>query len=67
MTTSAPLGISIIFPALMLAVKKLTFEDARPLAFSYFYGAMILGAIFGGPIIDWIRMTQKQRSFKYNH
>ena len=55
MTTIAPLAISVVFPALLLAVKKLTFENARPFAFSLFYGAMVLGAIFGGPIIDWIR------------
>jgi fucose permease len=29
-TTIAPLGLSIIFPVLMLGVKKLTKETARP-------------------------------------
>jgi MFS family permease len=29
-TTIAPLGLSIIFPVLMLGVKKLTNENARP-------------------------------------
>jgi MFS family permease len=29
MVTIAPFGISIIFPCLVLAVKKLTFENAR--------------------------------------
>lgn len=67
MVTIAPLGISIIFPALILAVKKLTFENSRPLAFSFFFGAMVLGAVFGGPIIDWIRHDFKLTTLRYNH
>lgn len=67
MTTLAPLAVSVIFPALMLGVKKLTFENARPFAFSLFYGAMVLGAIFGGPIIDWIRHDFKQVNYHYDH
>jgi hypothetical protein len=30
MVTLAPLGISIVYPSLVLGVKKLTKEDARP-------------------------------------
>lgn len=67
MTTIAPFGISIIFPALVLAVKKLTFENARPLAFSIFFGAMVTGAVFGGPIIDWIRLDFKYTTLHYDH
>lgn len=59
MCVPAPLAVSIIFPSLLLAIKKLTFENARPFAFSLYYGAMVLGAIFGGPIIDWIRHDAK--------
>lgn len=67
MTTLAPLAVSVIFPALILAIKKLTYENARPFAFSLFYGAMVLGAIFGGPIIDWIRHDFKQVNYRYDH
>ena len=67
MTTIMPLGISIVFPALILGIKKLTFENARPLAFSIFFGAMIIGAIFGGPVIDWIRHDYKQTTWTYTH
>ena len=55
MLTVIPMGISIVFPSLMLGVKRLTKEDARPIGFNIFYGAMVLGAIFGGPIVDLIR------------
>ena len=51
----------------MLAVKRLTKESARPLAFSIFFGAMILGAVFGGPIVDWIRHDYKHASITYTH
>lgn len=67
MTTIMPLGISIIFPGLILGVKKLTFENARPMAFSFFFGAMIVGAIFGGPVIDWIRHDYKTTTWHYSH
>ena len=67
MNTIAPLGVSIIFPALTLGVKKLTFENARPLAFSIFFGAMVMGAVFGGPIIDWIRYDYKTTTLHYDH
>ena len=67
MVTVLPLGISIIYPVLVLGVKRLCFENARPQAFSLFYAAMIIGAIVGGPIVDWIRHDYKQTSFKYQH
>lgn len=67
MCTIAPLAISILFPVLLLAIKKLTFENARPLAFSLYYGAMVLGAVFGGPIIDFIRAEFKQTNYNYDH
>lgn len=66
MVTLAPLGISIVYPSLVLGVKKLTKEDARPQAFSIFYGAMILGAVIGGPCVDLIRL-KKYNTFNYSH
>jgi Na+/glutamate symporter len=67
MTTIAPLAISIIFPALVLGVKKLTFEDSRPFAYSVFFGFMVIGVIFGGPIVDWIRHDYKTTTWHYTH
>lgn len=67
MLTLFPFAISLIFPTLVLAVKRLTLESARPLAFSIFFGAMILGAVFGGPIVDWIRHDYKHSSVTYKH
>lgn len=67
MLTILPFAISLIFPVLVLAVKRLTKESARPLAFSIFFGAMILGAVFGGPIVDWIRHDYKHASVSYPH
>ena len=66
MTTIGPLGISILFPVLILGVKKLTKENARPQAFSFFYGAMILGAVVRGPIVDLLRLGKSTR-FTYTH
>lgn len=66
MTTIGPFGISILFPVLILGVKKLTKENARPQAFSFFYGAMILGAVVGGPIVDLLRLG-KSTKFSYSH
>ena len=62
-----PLGISIIYPVLVLGVKRLCKVNARPQAFAIFYAAMILGAIVGGPIVDWIRHDYKMTTFKYTH
>lgn len=67
MLTIAPLGISIVVPVLVLAIKRLTKENARPLAFNIFFGAMILGACFGGPTVDWIRHDYKHTSVTYRH
>lgn len=67
MVTVIPLGISIVFPSLMLGVKRLTREDARPIGFNIFFGAMVLGAIFGGPIVDFIRSDYKTTKFTYHH
>ena len=67
MLTVIPMGISIVFPSLMLGVKRLTKEDARPIGFNIFYGAMVLGAIFGGPIVDLIRQDYKSTTFNYHH
>jgi hypothetical protein len=67
MTTVFPLGISIIYPTLLLAVKRLMKENARPEGFSFFYGFMILGAVFGGPVVDWIRHDYKTTSWQYHH
>ena len=67
MLTVAPFGISVIFPCLVLGIKKLTFENARPQAFSIFYAAMVLGAVFGGFVVDWIRHDYKHASVQYHH
>lgn len=67
MVTFGPFGISIIFPASILGVKKLTRENARPMAFSFFFGAMVIGAIFSGPIVDWIRHDYKTTTWPYDH
>jgi len=56
MCTINPFGISIIFPCLVLGIKKLTPSGAvRALAFSIFYAFMVLGALVGGPLVDFIR------------
>lgn len=56
MSTIGPFGISLIFPGQVLGIKKLTTPGPmRVLAFNLFYGAMILGGIIGGPIVDYIR------------
>lgn len=62
-----PFGVSLIYPTLTLGIKRLTKENARPEAFSFFYGAMIVGAVFGGPIVDWIRHDYKTTSWEYHH
>ena len=67
MTTVLPLGISITFPALILGVKRLTKENARPIGFNIFYGAMVLGAIVGGPLVDFIRHDYKTTTYIYHH
>lgn len=67
MTTVLPLGISIVFPALILGVKRLTKENARPIGFNIFYGAMVLGAIVGGPLVDYIRHDFKSTAYVYHH
>lgn len=56
MCTISPFGISIIFPCLVLGVKKLTDPGAlRSLGFSIFYAFMVLGCLLGGPLVDFIR------------
>lgn len=67
MVTLIPFGISLIFPTLLLGVKRLTKENARPEAFSFFYGFMIAGAVFAGPIVDWIRHDYKTTTWDYHH
>jgi hypothetical protein len=67
MLTIFPFGISLICPALILGIKRITLKSGRDLGFSIFYAAMILGAVFGGPIVDWIRHDYKQTSWEYIH
>ena len=56
MCTISPFGISILFPCLVLGVKKLTFKGPfRNLSFSVFYAFMVFGGLLGGPIVDFIR------------
>ena len=67
MVTFLPFGVSIVFPCLILGVKKLTTEEVRPTGFGIYYGAMVLGAIFGGPAVDWIRHDYKTTTWHYSH
>ena len=67
LVTIAPFSISILIPVLTLGIKKLTSETNRPYAFSIYMGAMVLGAIFGGPIVDWIRADFKTTTWNYTH
>lgn len=56
MCSISPFGISIIFPCLVLGVKKLTNDGPfRKLCFSIYYGFMVVGGVLGGPIVDYIR------------
>jgi MFS family permease len=68
MCTISPFGISIIFPSLVLGIKKLSHPGPmRTLAFNIFYAAMVLGAMLGGPIVDFIRRDIGKTSFEYLH
>ena len=68
MATISPFGISIIFPCLILGVKKLTLDGpVRSLSFSILYAFMILGALLGGPIVDFIRRDIGKTQFEYLH
>ena len=56
MCSISPFGISIIFPCLVLGVKKLTHEGPfRKQCFSIYFGFMVIGGVLGGPIVDFIR------------
>ena len=66
LTTVGPLGLAIIFPVLLLGTKKLTRESVRTQAFSFLQGAMILGAVLAGPIVDLLRLS-KTTTFEYTH
>jgi MFS family permease len=39
----------------------------RILAFNIYYGAMILGGVLGGPIVDYIRRDIGKTQFEYYH
>lgn len=68
MCTISPFGISIIFPCLVLGVKKLTHTGpVRSLGFSVFYAFMVMGALLGGPIVDFIRRDIGKTQFEYIH
>jgi MFS family permease len=68
MCTISPFGISIIFPCLVLGIKKLTEPGpARSLGFSIFYAFMVLGALLGGPLVDFIRRDIGKTYFEYLH
>ena len=64
--TIAPLGLAILFPVLLLGAKKLTKPNVRTQAFSFLQGAMILGAVLAGPIVDLLRLS-KTTSLEYTH
>ena len=68
MCTISPFGVSIIFPTLVLAVKKLSHPGAmRSLAFNFYYGFMVFGALLGGPLVDFIRRDIGKTQFEYLH
>ena len=68
MCTINPFGISILFPTHVLGVKKLTYNGSmRVLAFNIYYGAMIFGAMIGGPLVDYIRRDIGKVQFEYLH
>lgn len=53
---------------MVLGVKKLTHTGAvRSLAFSVFYAFMVMGALLGGPIVDFIRRDIGKTQFEYIH
>lgn len=39
----------------------------RILSFNIYYGAMILGGVLGGPIVDYIRRDIGKTQFEYYH
>jgi MFS family permease len=56
MCSISPFGISIIFPCLVLGVKRLSGDGPfRKLCFSIYFGFMVIGGVLGGPIVDYIR------------
>jgi hypothetical protein len=68
MCTISPFGISIIFPCLVLGIKKLTTDGSfRKLSFSVFFGFMVIGGLVGGPIVDFIRRDIGKTQFEYLH
>jgi predicted MFS family arabinose efflux permease len=68
MCTISPFGISIIFPCLVLGVKNLSNAGPmRTFAFNMFFASMVLGALLGGPIIDYIRRDVGKTQFEYLH
>ena len=68
MCTISPFGISIMFPCLVLGIKKLSHSGPmRVLAFNIYYAAMIIGALLGGPIVDYIRRDIGKTQFEYLH
>ena len=68
MCTISPFGISIIFPSLVLGIKKLSHAGPmRSLAFNLFYASMVLGALMGGPLVDFIRRDIGKTTFEYLH
>jgi hypothetical protein len=53
---------------LVLGVKKLTHTGpVRSLGFSVFYAFMVMGALLGGPIVDFIRRDIGKTQFEYIH
>lgn len=69
MCTISPFGISIIFPCLVLGVKKLTSDDGsfRKLSFSIYFAFMVIGGVLGGPLVDFIRRDIGKTQFEYLH
>lgn len=68
MMTISPFGISIIFPCLVLGIKKLTTDGSfRKLSFSVYYAFMVLGGLLGGPLVDFIRTDIGKTQFEYLH
>lgn len=68
MCSISPFGISIIFPCLVLGVKKLTHEGPfRKQCFSIYFGFMVIGGVLGGPIVDFIRRDIGKTQIEYLH
>ncbi len=49
--------LSIDVPVMTLGIKKCTIGKQRSLAFSLFYGMLIIGLFLSGPLVDFVRQV----------